>query len=127
MDDLLARAADDFDDAAWHVSDEGGSTVLPAESAGPPGEFYIAKVWHAEYGAHIARHDPARVLAEVEAKRRVVDECAYWEGKVQEAAADPTAIPYPSLADRYEVARAVLRALGTAYADHPEFREEWKP
>jgi hypothetical protein len=77
--------------------------------------------------AHIARHDPARVLREVEAQRKVLDECAYWQQKTVEAAADPSIIPYPSLADRYEVACAVLRALGTAYADHPDYRQEWRP
>jgi hypothetical protein len=33
----------------------------------------------------------------------------------------------PALADRYEVAYAVLRALGTAYAEHPDYRPEWAP
>lgn len=51
---------------------------------------------HAE---HIVRHDPARVLAEVEAKRRIV----------------------------FEVAMPVLALLALPYADHPDYREEWRP
>jgi hypothetical protein len=41
--------------------------------------------WAAEIVTHIARHDPARVLAQVEAKRRLLDlhdgwhSCGIWE------------------------------------------------
>lgn len=129
MDDLVAflRARIAEDDAAARSATQ-GEWVWSREFVTPPG-YHHRTIGPLEPGdaAHIARHDPARVLREVEAKRRVVDECAYWEAKVQEAAADPTVIPYPSLADRYEVAFAVLRALGTAYADHPDYREEWRP
>ena len=52
---------------------------------------------------HIARHDPARVLAECEAKRRIVQN-----------AQDP--------GDDLFVA-----ILALPYADHPDYREEWRP
>lgn len=64
---------------------------------------------------HIARHDPARVLAECEAKRRIVEEV------------------YPALelefggAYRGEPATLLLQLLALPYADHPDFREEWRP
>lgn len=55
---------------------------------------------------HIARHDPARVLAEVAAKRRIVDLADHLSG-------------------RNEVGGAILRALASVYADDPDWREEW--
>lgn len=62
------------------------------------------------YG-HVARQHPKRVLAECDAKRRIVKTCAVYE---------------------YEVTNAygyddVLAALALPYADHPDYREEWKP
>jgi len=58
---------------------------------------------------HIARWDPARVLAEVEAKRRIVDE---WASEYYE--------------HRAALGRAV-RLLALPYAEHPGYREEWRP
>jgi hypothetical protein len=58
---------------------------------------------------HIQRHDPARVLREVEAKRRIID-LADSLGYVTNDA-EP----------------AILAALALPYADHPDYREEWRP
>ena len=74
---------------------------------------------------HIARHDPARVLAEVDAKRRILNECAYWIGKINESAT--AKYPYPNLAERGEVVLPVITLLGLPYAEHPEYRDEWRP
>jgi hypothetical protein len=66
---------------------------------------------------HIALHDPARVLAEVDAKRRILalhDEQHDCDG-------DPR-----SYADPYEGCRT-LRLLALPYADRPGYREEWRP
>jgi hypothetical protein len=64
-------------------------------------------------GAHIARHDPARVLAECDAKREVVNFYrAVPEGMQQ---------PY-----RAGLARA-LRCLALPYADHPDYDQAWRP
>ena len=57
-------------------------------------------------GRHIARHDPARVLAECEAKRRIVQiwvESEFCERDVMNDVIDFLALPY---------------------ADHPDYREE---
>ncbi|MFB6626495.1 MULTISPECIES: DUF6221 family protein [unclassified Streptomyces] len=61
--------------------------------------------------AHIARHDPARVLAEVEAKRRILS--AYEN--------------YDNDAPELDVPESVLRLLALPYADHPDYRKEWRP
>lgn len=60
--------------------------------------------------AHQCRHDPARMLAEVEAKRRVVDRYAWLRehGDTGDAA-------------------WVLPLLGLPYADHPDYRPAWRP
>lgn len=59
---------------------------------------------------HIARHDPARVLREVEAKQRIVDRYAW-------------------LREHGDTGGAawVLPLLALPYADHPDYRPEWAP
>jgi len=56
---------------------------------------------------YIARHDPARVMAECEAKRRIVE--MIDDGQID---------------DDY---LRVRRALALPYADHPDYLPEWKP
>lgn len=63
-------------------------------------------------GAHIARHDPARVLAECEAKRQIVALYEY----ARETGQGPGGYLERALA-----------ALALPYADHPDFDPEWKP
>jgi phytoene/squalene synthetase len=58
---------------------------------------------------HIARHDPARVLAECDAKRRIVAEADAGHGG------------YP------DGVYFAVRALALPYADHPDYRPEWRP
>lgn len=87
---------------------------------------------------HIARHDPARVLREVKAKRRII------EIHKLEVAKDPARfnqLTGEQLPDVYEVNCAVcgwatddptsgcetLRLLALPCADRPGYREEWKP
>ncbi|MFD0408613.1 DUF6221 family protein [Kitasatospora sp. NPDC127116] len=65
----------------------------------------VGKTW-ARPGDHIARHDPARVLADVDAKRRVL---ADVESFTEDGAL------------------AVLQLLALPYADHPDYRPEWAP
>jgi hypothetical protein len=57
----------------------------------------------------------SRVLADLEAKRQIV---AMW----QKANANRE-----GTSDIESVLDDVLRLLATPYADHPDYREEWKP
>lgn len=131
MDDLIAflRARLDEDEAAameavfpspWDVSDRGHYAAVRADepdfriiteldqSQGVPG------VWLSETLSHIARHDPARVLADVAAKRAVVFWCEAAYRVVE--------------ADRYALdVERVLLHLASAYAEHPDYHEEWRP
>ena len=65
--------------------------------------------------AFIARHEPARALAEVDAKRRIiaehhpVDPCDAHDASFQTVECD------------------TLRLLALPYADHRDYREEWRP
>ena len=74
---------------------------------------------------HVARHDPARVLAECEVKRRIVEEhpmdfntadeewvCLCCEGS------GGSGQPWPCV---------TMCLLTLPYADHPDYRQEWKP
>jgi len=65
---------------------------------------------------HVARWNPARVLAECESKRRIVvlhsdiDPCDAHDGATMETVPCET-----------------LRLLALPYADRPGWREEWRP
>jgi hypothetical protein len=75
---------------------------------------------------HIARCDPPRVLAECEAKRRIVElaaevlDPANWETKDNSGGL----ISVPIARQRM---RDVLGLLAVPYGDHPDYRQEWKP
>ncbi|MFD7996860.1 DUF6221 family protein [Streptomyces mexicanus] len=71
-----------------------------------------------EVADHIARHDPTRVLAEVEAKRQVIEQ-------YESIGNPPPSEIGPDLV-RAELGR-VLRLLALPYADRPGYREEWRP
>lgn len=65
---------------------------------------------------YVLRFHPARVLAEVEAKRRMVQQLADTEPCTDNG--DTTA---------GDLADDMLRLLASAYRHHPEYRQEWKP
>lgn len=68
---------------------------------------------------HIAVQDPARVLAEVGAKRQLLDKYA------EVADNDVNEVEY---AHGYANALGeAVRLLALPYADHPDFRAEWRP
>lgn len=79
---------------------------------------------------HIARHDPARVLREVAAKREVMAWIFHYEAKIDgewgdcHSAEDIAAgrCPYTSV-DGIEA----LRVLASVWSDHPDYLTEWSP
>lgn len=78
--------------------------------------------------AHIARHDPARVLAEVEAKRRVIDR--YEAGvallKAWTAADELLSALTVQNAENTGLEWA-LRLLALPFRNHPDYKPEWAP
>ncbi|WP_163168116.1 DUF6221 family protein [Arthrobacter sp. Alg241-R88] len=65
--------------------------------------------WHDEY--NLLCIEPERALAECEAKRRIVERCS----------AVDYAMPSTHLA------HGILGELALPYADHPDFKDEWRP
>lgn len=67
---------------------------------------------------HMLSHDPARVLREVEAKRRIVEVC--WADLLDRGGGATE-----GLVDR--PTWDVLTALAAVYDQHPDYSEEWRP
>lgn len=62
---------------------------------------------------HIVRHDPARVLREVAAKRRLLAEASAYSPELEHG-------------DNGEWAfDLAVRALASVWSDHPDYRPEW--
>jgi hypothetical protein len=79
-------------------------------------------VW-TEVGEHIARHDPARVLREVESLRKIIDNCSDWiENPVQGWEIDRA----DELTLKLDVGPTLLRLLAAIFSGRPGFREEWR-
>ncbi|WP_251151032.1 DUF6221 family protein [Cellulosimicrobium sp. Marseille-Q4280] len=107
---LLSRIAEDVAAARAVGPDDG--------KAGEDGEAGPAR--------HRARWSPARVLAECDAKRRIV-----------ELAHEATGYDMTVDLERDSSARAqsgvsfvgdrILKELATVYADHPDYDESWRP
>jgi hypothetical protein len=117
---LLARIAEDkrrADDAAA----ASGRSEWGVDDARDRSEPAVAD--------HVARHDPARVLAECTAKRRLVLACRdsrvdrAFLGARPEGLADFTLTP----ADQHQLAALTLALLALPYADHADYRPEWRP
>jgi hypothetical protein len=70
--------------------------------------------------AHIARHDPARVLAECEAKRRIVEYAEMLNGQAAHQGGEVAGYHATGLG-------IAIRLLAEPYATHPDYRAEWRP
>lgn len=100
------------------------------------GEETVAEVW-SEVGPHIARHDPARVLADIDAKRRVLamhgddaGDCSTCGRSSYEENPGAHLREEPEMIDVWRPASwpcATLRLLALPYIDRPDCRPEWKP
>ena len=78
---------------------------------------------------HIARHDPARVLREVEAKRAILDRHMPHQPAFGGLACDWCS---EDVDDRPQIAKERwpcpdVRSIATVWSDHPDYRPEWKP
>jgi hypothetical protein len=149
------RAAKAAPDGPWGVAEarqEGPWTVLGAftpherfNTASDTREITVRReqIAGADLGAggvrtraaaeHIARHDPARVLADVEAKRELVKlhgravlraggGAQYFDTETVCRSCEPNyqfrELSWPC---------TTLRLLALPYADHPDYRDEWRP
>jgi hypothetical protein len=126
MDDLvqfLHTQLDEDERAARRAGDsfrQIGETGVIVATEGDRAEECASANW-AGIAEHIVRHDPARVLREVEVKRQVIRE---REDARATAEADPSDVSARVALLAFGIA---LRALASVYADHPDYREEWAP
>lgn len=102
------------------ILDEEGTAVVAGGRWGDE-----APVFETDQDAlHIARHDPARVLAEVEAKRGLLRAHEKWCGGRCEQKADPLA----GGGETFDAAHFwALKVMATVYADHPDYDPAWRP
>jgi hypothetical protein len=129
--EAAAKAATGSLSGRWHTDVDGN---VQDEDTGGGGNAYIAV---GPYGcsvddadaAHILRHDPARVLRDVQADRAILamyeDRDGYdlpegvQEGRDPDERACDEAIR--------DVLRDVLEIRAARFSDHPDYREEWRP
>lgn len=100
-DEAVARAASP---GPWSAEDE---EVKAVDDITVCDAFALSSPQTRATAEHIARHDPARILAEVASKRAIVEEAGQFglrEGVMSFMA---------------------LCHLATVYADHPDFQAEW--
>jgi hypothetical protein len=142
---LMARIAEDeavarrcrqlsweFDDGVDHAQREGmrrGYSIVPRPRVWGPdpsvggGSQRLDGIAWGDL-EHMARHDPAHILAECEAKRRIIDliteDCPHpWvseDGRFKRM-----------LGGWCHQCDAILRLMASAYSDHPDHRDAFKP
>jgi hypothetical protein len=117
-DEAVARAATvETGGPRWHGSDSG---LCSDDASNHPGPFLVDAYGYTapELVAHIARHDPARVLADIAAKRAIVDRMAAVLERGWDYYENSTVI---------DLAEATLRNLAAPYAGADGYRPEWAP
>lgn len=109
--------------------------------------YDIATPVRRDIAEHIARHDPVRILAECEAKRRIIELHESWPvlvskpPKLEENASAGTDRMVVQLTQQLQwhtqqeyrakfgdepPTAPILLALAQPYASHPDFHEEWR-
>lgn len=110
-DEQVAKAATP---GPWHSSEfypEAASIEAPSRNVA--NESSTGDITMQD-GAHIARWDPARVLAEVEAKRGIIGE---YEDMLRAGASR----------EALDAMETAIEYLALPYQDRPEYRDEWRP
>lgn len=146
-DEEDAREAMNDLDGNWSYTDTPGGNHKVTDRLGySVSEHYDVDSAPWFTGRHIARHDPARVLREVEAGRkllreheRLIERKASHEAHLRAAPhyTPFTAPGYPSAYDLQReghfleqalpLARGLVAAKAAVYSDHPDYRQAWKP
>lgn len=123
---LLSRIAED--EAAARAGDR-ADVEFPSSYV----DAFGARDRDDDLGEFVRRFTPARVLAECEAKRRIVAE--HREETVQQWVHDPEGPDYQETEHSCVIcgwfpggsACNTLRILAAVYADHPDYDEAWRP
>ncbi|MFF4346838.1 DUF6221 family protein [Streptomyces sp. NPDC001530] len=98
------------------------SVVTQGQKPGDRAKIVTASWSDAE---HIARHNPARVLREIDAERQVLRDLEQAEFTLSKA--EPRTAPHDLMTGAVNALRRTVRLLALPYADRPGYREEWRP
>jgi hypothetical protein len=113
---LRARLDEDAGEIAKHPDDHGW-----------PADWQIVATEESNYPAlPLLQITKKRALAEVDAKRRILDEHR-MDSTGLRAVCDVCADPPAYEARWRDWPCTTLRLLSLPYADHPDYREEWRP
>lgn len=127
-DEAVARAAESGPWASeiagppQGFEDYGDVASIVARTASPQISIQVADEIVVDDAAHIARHDPVRVLAECAAKREIVNSRATFETV---AASTNDLGPKMTSAGAVAGLDVAIRYLASAYSDHPDYQSEW--
>lgn len=115
-----------------------GETGVIVATEGDRAEECASANW-AGVAEHIVRHDPSRVLREIDAKRRLLTEYTKTVERVEELSAlrerlkasgqdiFMAEMERESAIHKRDVLYGVLQMLALPYADRPGYRDEWRP
>lgn len=83
---------------------------------------HVAEFYEPAYAVHVARHDPTRVLADVAAKRAILDHVDEWAETLYVTPEGWT----PQATTAYRMAMTwTVHHIVRPYADRPGFNPEW--
>jgi len=116
-DERIARAAAEEDGPDWRYDGHAVLTCREDDLVAVASQDFMG----VERGTHIAEHDPARVLREIDPKRLIIRE---WEDAERAAEQDPTDASARVAVLAFGI---VLKLTAAVYADRPGYREEWRP
>lgn len=153
--EMYARLCAEAFPPPWDMTDRGHSARVTADEPHFPTVATIDQReahpgrWPGEHLDHIARHDPARVLAECAAKRRIIetyvpDDADPHPGQpcTNDVEGDPDGERYAELKqwgeagacvrhlaawETHHHSKWVLKLLALPYIDHPDFDGAWRP
>ncbi|MEW2250411.1 DUF6221 family protein [Streptomyces sp. NPDC006975] len=121
QDEASAKAASP---GPWRPSEE-SDEVLAVDGVTVADGFALSGRQLRATTEHIARHDPARVLAEVGARRHLIE--LHQERLEQGYGTDFCAECGFGEVGRQYYPCQTLRLLALPYADHPDYQERWRP
>lgn len=113
--------------AVWRLSGSHGiywSVAAVAQAEGHEETIDVVDAHTEQVANHIVLHDPHRVLRSIKAKRRMLDAFAAVSHGERTA-------PHEDMRDvsraGVDTWRFVLRLSVAEYADHPDYKTEWRP
>ena len=127
-DEAAARAALPIYGPGWRPENSKVAGLGPARIWGKDSKRPVAEAARRVSAAHITRHDPARVLREVAAKRAILAEHGPSRRDASRCRVC-TAIAHTGMghadARRFRAPCPTLLFLAAVYSDHPDYRAEW--